>query len=315
MSEVPVNELIADMPDEVYHGLSGSYSSSQLKDMLKDPEIFYKKYITKEIPRQNIPAFAVGTYFHTAVLEPHKLHETCAVYEGARRGAKWDEFQAANENKAIITKTEHAKAKLIIDAVHASPMAMDYVNSGDAEVSAFIEIYVFYGEVFAAKGKQGFRLDEGGWTKVAAKAIKAAIADGVKLTIKVRADILGEEGYVGDLKSTTGNVKDRMELAKKVSNYDYDLSASLYLDIFTFVTGKLYNKFIWIWAAKDTGMCSNSIASTRNMMVGRAKYKKALVMIAYYITNEWEFNEELLVVEPTFYDEREWLVKADEDEL
>ena len=54
MSEVPVNELIADMPDEVYHGLSGSYSSSQLKDIIKDPEGVWGKVKPKARDWRNI---------------------------------------------------------------------------------------------------------------------------------------------------------------------------------------------------------------------------------------------------------------------
>ena len=62
--------------------------------MLEDPEKFYKEYITKEIPRKEVSAFDVGTYFHTAILEPHLLEKECAVYPGAvRRGKEWDAFK------------------------------------------------------------------------------------------------------------------------------------------------------------------------------------------------------------------------------
>lgn len=316
-SKVALNTLIADMPDEVYHSMSGSFSSSQLKDALDDIEVFHKKYITKEIPRLDIPAFAVGSYFHCAILEPHKLEETCVVWGKTRRGKDWEDFQAANKNKAIITASESAKADLIVNAVKKSEMAMSLLENGDAEVSAFLEVYVYGNEIIIQKGKDKFQtLVKTGWATTLPKIGKAAMKDGIKLLLKVRADFLAED-FILDLKSTTGGVSDNYSLSKKVTSYKYDLSAALYLDIFTAVTGRNYNKFIWTWACKDTGSCKNTIASPDQVCVGRAKWKKAVLNLANAIRNKWEFKEELVVLDSPRYEKEEWLseTKQIEDEL
>ena len=96
------NTLLLDLPSDEYHGTPDTWSSSNLKTANEDMETFIKKYVTKEIPREHINAFDIGTYFHTSILEPHKLDEECAVWGNQRRGKEWEEFQEKNKHKAII---------------------------------------------------------------------------------------------------------------------------------------------------------------------------------------------------------------------
>lgn len=307
---VPSTELSS----EQYHGLGGTFSSSQLKTMLEDPEIFYKKYITHEIPREDNPAFAVGTYFHTAVLEPEKLAEETAIFLGAtRRGAAWEEFKELHKGKAIINKTEKETAERMVKAVNESPISMGFINTSTPEVSAFIEVYVLGKEVFTFKDGVCYCLLLTGWTPTSLDFDEDDIKDfGVKLVLKVRADSLGKgTGTISDLKSTSGNVKKAHEMQSKIGSYNYDLSAALYLDIFTLVSGETYDKFVWIFASKDkeTPSAMSWVASDKNIMVGRAKWRKAVVLIAKYMATNWTFQDELGVLEPAHY-LMDWLQEA-----
>jgi hypothetical protein len=296
------SELVFDLPSEEYHGEKGSFSSSQLKTILQDPEIFYKKYILNEIPKESNPAFDVGTYFHCAVLEPHLLKNECIVYPGkVRSGAAWEKFKEEHSKKTIITNSDFTKAEVLIDAINNSPIAAKYLKGSSVEVSAKVFIYVIGRDVYCQlKGKVNV-LTMFGW--VSSDMDFTTLEEfAVKLAIKVRADsIRVGEGIISDLKSTTGNCKDEHAVKEKVASYEYDLSASLYLDIFTAATGELYHTFLWMFASKDIGNSKTWAASEKQKLVGRVKWKKAVVLLAECISNDWKFSDTLGICEPTFW--------------
>lgn len=308
------NRLIPsdELSSEQYHGTGNTFSSSQLKTMLEDPEVFFKKYITKDIAKQSSSAFDVGTYFHTAVLEPEKLEQEVAIFEGAiKRGKAYDDFCAANKGKVILSKKEKETADRLVAAVKDSPISMSFLEKSKPEVSAFVEFYVMDKEVFAFRGDECFCLMPVGWCPTSLDYEPEDIKEfGVKLIIKVRADALGQgNGIISDLKSTSGNVKDAREMQNKVTAFEYDLSAALYLDVFTVASGEEYHTFIWIFASKDSGLAKSYKASDKSIMVGRAKYKKAIVDLAKYVSNNWQFTDELGELGPPHF-ALEWLNDA-----
>ena len=304
------------------------FSSSQLKDMLDDPETFKKKYITRELEaNKSIPAFDIGTYFHTAILEPHLLKEECVVWDGkARRGKVWDEFQELHKGKAIITKSEYELAKNLIVATQNSEIAMDLHKGGEAEVSLGIEIYTDLKSVYVlTNSKSVYRLDvKKGWDLYA--NAPTCLENMVKVRLKVRCDYINaKKGYIADLKSTTGNAKDAHKTRNKISSYQYDLSAALYVDLFNarFISeGKKYRltTFWWVFASKDysncqcywTGIGPQGEVELSNLQVGRAKWIKAVCEIGKYQNMEWEIPEEprSLAAQPW---EMEWIDKGDSD--
>jgi hypothetical protein len=286
--------LIYDMSSQEYHSKAGTYSSSQLKYLLEDPEIFYKKYVTKEIEREENPVFDVGTYFHTSILEPEKIKTECTVFEGIRRGKEWEKFKEDNKGKAIITKTELEQATNLTAAVKNSPIAMGRLERGSPEVSAFEELFISRGEIFSTCG---MLLGRYGWEDTKLKPGK----DQIPLTLKVRADLLAET-FILDLKSTTGNTKNEFNMRASISKYQYDLSAALYLDIFTLATGKVISEFIWTFASKDVGNSKSYMATDENIQVGRAKYKKALLKLADCIAEDWKFEDTLGTLAPNIWE-------------
>lgn len=312
-----VGKLSTDLTSQEYHTLKGTFSSSQLKDMIKDPEYFHRKYIAGTEEREEIDAFNVGTYFHTAVLEPHILEKECAVYTGPIRSGKvWEEFKATNAGKCIITAKELAVVEKLVNAVKSSPVAMGYINESQPEVSAFARLYVMEDEIFA-RGHDGRMnlLTSFGWVpSLGDYETEEDVVDfATQVVVKVRADILCPgRGVIADLKSTTGNAKSTSEMQNKVASYIYDLSASFYLDIFTLVSGEEYSEFIWIFASKDYHNCRSFAASNKNKLVGRAKWRKAVLEIAKYTRNKWKFQDELGVIAPTYYNMSEWLTETGE---
>lgn len=304
------NQLLTDLTSEEYHGMKGSYSSSQLKTMLEDPELFYKKYITRETAKEENAAFDVGTFFHTAVLEPHMVETECLVYPGAvRRGAEWEKFKAENAGKVIVSKTERETVRKLVAAVNDSPISMGYLKTSQPEVSIFVEVYVIGGEIFGFRDDVCYCLLSNGWCPTTLDYEEDDIKEfGVKLVLKARADALDiERGIISDLKSTTGNAKDTSEMKNKVNSLNYELSAAYYLDVFTLGSGVEFHTWNWIFASKDYGNARTYKATDKNIMVGRAMWKESIVLIAKYVSSEWQFYDSLGEIGPTSFKSDEWL--------
>ena len=296
----PLHTIISDLNQEEYHSTSGTFSSSQFKDLLEDEEIFVNKYIRKTVEKEHIPAFDVGTYFHTGVLEPHKLTKECIVYEGkVRRGERWDAFKAKHKGKVILTPSQRDSSVRLIEAVQDSPVAMGYVERGKPEISFFCEILIYGGEIYAPN--YGVKLTRAGW--VEGELDRAEAKKATRLVVKVRADSLGEEyDFILDLKSTTGNARSANSMRTKISYYHYDLSASLYLDLFSLAAGKVIDTFIWTFASKDMHNCKSYKASLSNVLVGRAKYMKAMLTLASLQSSDWQIADSLGILEPQSFE-------------
>ena len=292
------------MSSEKYHSFPNSISSTQLKTVLEDPQLFYDKYISKEVDREHIDAFDVGTYFHTAILEPHLVEKEIVVYEkGYRSGKEWEEFKKKYKNKAILTPAMKASGDKLIKNVNESKASQKYLKKIKPEISLFISLVVFNDTVYAPDF--GVRLTPQGWVEM---DNLPAFDLGVEITVKVRADILGKY-FIADLKSTSGDVMNKEEMAEKISHYDYDLSAALYLDLFSLVKPKV-KEFVWIFSSKDKAKAHPWIASPTNILVGRAKWMTAVREYALCVANEWKVPE-VRYLEPEAH-QLHWLSKVKE---
>ncbi len=299
------NKLVKDLPIDKYHGMPNTWSSSQFKDILDDEEHFIKKYIKKEIPREEREAFDTGTYFHTAVLEPHKVKSEIAVFPGKTRyGKEWDRFKAKNNGKIIISSRQKEQGDRMIEAVKDSPVAQDFLD-GNPEVSLFVRLLICYGNIYAPKFKKV--LGSSGWVDVNECPTK-----GFEINVKVRADMLGDE-YISDLKSTSGNARSESGIRSTISRYKYDLSAALYLDMFSLVKPNV-KEFVWIFASKDLSSAASYRATQNQILVGRAKYTKGMRKMADCAQAKWELVDYLRDIEPLPH-EMEWLQTKDTDLL
>lgn len=303
-----LNVLIFDLSSEEYHSAPDSVSSSQLKEMLKGKRSFYRKYVSKEVAKEEGGHFDVGTYYHTAILEPHKLKQECIVYPGKiRRGDEWEKFKAKNKNKVIITKKELDDANTLITATKKSNIAMKYVKAGKKEVSLFQELTVAEGNIYAVD--QELLMTDEGWVRT-----KKLPKDGHKIVVKVRADNMAPGLFIHDLKSTTSDAENKQAMMDSVSNFGYDLSAALYMDMFWAHFEKPMKEFIWTFASKTHANCQNYRADEDNLWIGRKKWMKAIVLLAEAQQEGWTFPEFLDTLGPNFY-ERQHLLKSDADLL
>ncbi len=301
-----LHKLILDLSSDEYHSTPGTFSSTQLKDLLGNLGQFVKKHINKEVPREENDAFDIGTYFHTKILEPHKIKEECVVYPGKiRRGKDWEEFKKKNKGKAIVTEQQKVQAEGLVEAIKKCPTAVKYLK-GKPEVSLFTEINIVNGQIYAPH--YGKALTPQGWVDGPKKRIEGAH----KVIIKVRADTLGNV-FVSDLKSTTGDAESEDSMADKVEYYNYDLSAALYLDMFALLNPML-REFWWLFSSKDMMNARAHKADEKMILIGRAKYMFALRRMAEAAANGWKVYDSPGLIRPSARQMR-WLEEREVDLL
>lgn len=304
--KLSLHKLLPDLPIGEYHSTPDTFSSSQFKDILKDVDLFHAKHIAKTVEREEVAAFDVGTYFHTGILEPHKLKLECAVFpHKVRRGQHWDAFKKEHSGKAIVTEQQKYVAERLIRAVQDSPIAQKYLK-GEPEVSLFVEINVHAGEIYAPYF--GKLLTPLGWVDGPKKRLNGAF----KMIVKVRADLLGQT-FISDLKSTSENARCNFSTRYTMKRYGYDLSGALYLDLFSLMRPELED-FIWIMASKDNYTSRSYRAEPETILVGRRKYMKAMRLMAECAQNGWQSVDYLDTLSP-LPEELEWLKEKDTDLL
>lgn len=299
-AEIKLEGLVYDLPDEHYHRVlsedKAHYSSSQLKDAMKDIEFFHKKYISKEIVEEHstttLNNFAIGHAYHCLTLEPEKFETDFAIFEGAvKRGKAYEDFVKFAKDRKILTKKQEALARFIANAADTNTISVDLRSEGMAEVSCFVVLH------------------------------------GVR--VKVRADQINFEGldvdgkwqppFIMDMKSTTGNPKDGEEIAKKIASLHYDLSAAFYLDAFNVYLGEnglpLIEEWKFCFDSKTSGTSKVWTATEDMIKVGRAKYMKGLNAIKKAKAEGWKFPDSDSPIDVKSWDKMEWLKESDGDLL
>lgn len=224
-----------------YHSDRNFASSSTLKVALKSIEAYYKQYVVENnFKTLGSNAKDLGSYVHSAILEPHLTPTEFAIFDGAqRRGKAYDEFRATVGSKTIITKAQYDLAVELLLNVGQNKHAPRLLNVGEPE-------YTYCAEV-----------------------------DG--MPVKVRADWLNlAEGYILDVKTTYAEL-DKKSLQNVISDLSYDLSASLYVDCMSKLGKSLDFYFLFISTkSKEVRVFK---ASERLLENGRRKYKAAIKKI------------------------------------
>lgn len=179
-----------DLPADQYHA-DPAYSFSAIKQAMRSPA-HLKAWLTA--PPEQTPAMRIGTLTHLAVLQPDLFGSTTAVAPIVDRRTKegksiWEQFQAQNTGKEIITNDEREQLTAMRDSVRIHPAASALLGEGTAEVSVFNQ----------------------------------CVETG--LPLKARMDWVRENAIV-DLKTTED--ASPAGFAKSVSNYRYDLQAAHY---------------------------------------------------------------------------------------
>jgi len=175
--------------DEDYYGDFGNQflSNSHVGKLLKDPLNVFK-------PMKQIPAFLVGGYFHTCILEPEKL-DKYKVVKSSTRNTKAYKDVAGGE--LCLLQHEVDMVELMREKVMANDICRDLILGSDFERSVDYEVPMIT-ELFGQM-----------W--------------------KGKADIINhEEKLVIDLKTTA----DISKFQYSANKYNYDSQAYIYSKLF-----------------------------------------------------------------------------------
>ena len=250
--------LHEDLSNEDYHAEKEHLSSSNLKMLLKDTQKFYKEKILGEKEPLKGAFLDEGNYAHTLILEPHMVDKEYEFFPGNRKAGKdWKTFEKKHEEskKIILSEPQKLRVERWVEAYKKRPEAVDLVKGAKSEFSLFSEM--------------------------------------LGVPLKVRADIINvEKGFIADVK-TTASDPDLDTFRFTVEQYGYDLSAALYVDMFS----RRYERdfdFYFIVLGKRTMTCEVYKASDLMLGKGRKKVMNAIkVFKGCKESGKWEEPKEI----------------------
>jgi len=173
--------------DEHYYGKFGQQflSNSDISTLLKNPKDLHK-------PKPSSPAFLVGGYFHTAILEPDKL-KSFKIVEASTRNTK--AYKEISDGELCLLKHEVDQIELMTQAVMDNDVCRDLIKP-------------ILGQVEYEEPRVG-KIHDQMW--------------------KGKADIINhEDKLVIDLKTTS----DIDKFQWSASKYNYDSQAYIYSTLF-----------------------------------------------------------------------------------
>lgn len=237
------------MPNEVYHSHAGSVSNSGLKLVLRSPAHY--RYQAKREPSR---AMQIGTAIHTALLEPERFRDEYVLLRDVkdRRASEYKAAVKVHGSELVLTASESVNVEGMQESVLSNPAMSERLNAeGWRELS-----------LFAQDPETG-------------------------AVVRVRYDLLTVSGIAVDVKKTQDARPDAF--SKAVDNYDYDMQAALYSDVFEWATGKPLGAFEF--AAIEEQMPHGHklyLLDETAMQEGRRKYREALTLYAECErSNDW----------------------------
>lgn len=266
--------FVEDMPNEVYHAWPEGVSSSGLKMMERSPAHF--RFQAKRTPSR---AMELGTAIHTALLEPERFATDYVLLRDVedRRRAEYKQAVAVHGSERVLVSTEADRVAGMQEAVLSNAaMRERFARDGWRELSLFVRDPV------------------------------------TRVLVRVRFDLLTADGLIVDLKSAADCAAE--SFSKSCANYGYDLSASLYMDAFTWATGAFPAGFEFAVVESEMPH-AHKLYEPDHLMTqsGRQRYRAALKLFAECEkNNHWPLPE---CDGPELISLPEWAIRYDEQEI
>lgn len=240
-----------NIDNSTYHANRTHVSSSVLKAALKDIEEFKRIYVDGEAaPVFNLEAMNFGSYIHTLILEPHLVEQEFAIWDKIMcEGEEWEEFNISNKDKIVITRSQFAHAKELLENFYRKEIL-------------FNDKVVLLNSLFT-----------GG------EAEETCCTNLHGIDVKVRFDYRdGKRFFINDVKTTSSSIRSKKDVEKVCASFEYDLSAALYCDVVEKVTGDKHD-FYFTFISKKDNQSTIWKASEAMLERGRKKYREAIKRI------------------------------------
>ena len=119
------DELNKLREDKHYYGKFGKQflSNSDISTLLTNP-------LSLGTPMENRPAFLIGGYFHTAILEPEKL-KNFKIVESTSRNSK--AYKEISGGELCLLQTEVDKIELMTDKMMSNEVCRDLIRGNNVE--------------------------------------------------------------------------------------------------------------------------------------------------------------------------------------
>jgi hypothetical protein len=225
--------------NECYHS-HPALSSSQLKLALSNIELFKKSVIDKAIPSKASAAMQMGTLFHEMVLEPEVFEPV--IYPGKvdRRKKEYKDWAEEHEGDVILSQDQMDTLDQMYVSLH------DHIDCPDfSELTN--ESSLFYN-----------------WRN---------------RDLRVRPDAADYKNrIIYDLKTSAKPVGSK-DFMRSVEQYDYDLSAAMYLHAISCFTEKPWRFCFVVVQSVEPYTTAMYWVGESLFFQGFAKYKEALTNI------------------------------------
>jgi len=117
-----IQKLISD--DNYYGEFGKQYlSNSDIKTLLNNP-------LELKQPSKQIPAFLVGGYFHTAILEPDKL-KNFKIVESTTRNTK--AYKEISQGEMCLLQHEVDQCEILVEKIMDNRVCRDLIHGDDVE--------------------------------------------------------------------------------------------------------------------------------------------------------------------------------------
>ncbi len=238
-----MKRIVRNLPNAEYH-VGNAISHSGIVQLLKSLE-HYLQY--KNGSRESTPAMEFGTAFHAYILEPDVFAAQFVLAPKFDRRSKngkeaAERWDEENVGKLTLTTEQMDALSVMKVSVSSHLGASKMLSKGEAETSLF-------------------------WTDKYSG-----------LPCRIRPDWMFGGG-IADIKSCISASK--VDFAKAVANFGYDVQAAFYIDGMKAVTGETVD-FFFIAVEKSAPYSTACYKASQEMIeVGRTKYRGALELLKW----------------------------------
>ena len=216
MTEPELKELgiVSDLDNELYHKAYG-LSCSDLKIMLRSPAHYHASLL---FPQKTTPEMLLGSALHTAVLQPELFDEEyMELPKLDRRTKEGKELykQYSDSGKTLLDSVTVATVQKMKESLMQHPIISTILCTGRPELSCF-----------------------------------GCLPEFPHTLVKCRPDWYNEQlGVLLDLKTACD--ASPKAFAKASADYFYHLQHALYLDLFSHISGKRIQAFLFAVVEKE----------------------------------------------------------------